>query len=202
MVTKHRIAAFSGPRRRWIVTAAATVASTGALEVFVTIGGGLLAASRMLDGASHGSLLVLLAATYVVWLSALRSNLIVNWVLLEATGTSTNAMSKAAYEIVRVRSGTRRAMRAASMAGYVVTEAAKEAPYYAGAFGTALVSDSVDSSDALIFLVGTNLGAALYEYGLGRLTGAFLARRERRAATVGPSTVDVDQSLPIVGARR
>jgi hypothetical protein len=202
VVTTHLIAATSGPRRRWIVTAAATVASTATLEVFVAAGGGLLVASRVLDGTPHGSLLMLLAASYVVWLAALRSNLIVNWVLLEATGTSTNAVSKAAYEIVRLRSGSRRAMRAASMAGYVIAEAAKDAPYYAGAFGTALVSDSVDSSDALVFLVGTNLGAALYESGVARLTAALLERRELRAAAAGPSTADVDTSLPMVGARR
>lgn len=153
------------------------------------VGGGLLAASGFLDGASHGTLFALLAVTYVVWLVALRSNLIANWLLLEATGTSTNALSKTGYEIVRVASGSRRAMRAASMAGYVLTEVAKEAPYYAGAFGTALVSDSVDSGDALVFLVGTNVGAAIYEYGVARLTGAMLARRERRAATFEHSAV-------------
>ncbi len=54
------------------------------------------------------------------------------------------------------------------------TEIAKEAPYYAGAFGAVLLSDSVSSTDALIFMTGTNLGAAAYEYGLARLTRAFL----------------------------
>ena len=52
----------------------------------------------------------------------------------------------------------------------MATELAKEAPYYAGAFGAVLVSDSVSSNDALIFLAGANLGAAGYEYGLARLT--------------------------------
>jgi hypothetical protein len=47
-------------------------------------------------------------------------------------------------------------------------------PYYAGAFGAVLLSDSVSSSDALIFLAGANLGAAAYEYGLARITRAFL----------------------------
>lgn len=92
-------------------------------------------------------------------------------------------------------------MRAASMAGYALTEVAKEAPYYAAAFGTALVSDAVESTDALVFLVGTNVGAAIYEYGASRLTVAFLARRERRAATVGLGVADVDPSHSIVGAR-
>ena len=165
------------------------------------VGGGLLAASGVLRGASHGSLLALLAATYVVWLLALRTNLIVNWLLLEATGTSTNALSKTAYEIVRVGSGSRRTMRAASMAGYVLTEVAKEAPYYAGAFGTALVSDSVDSADALVFLVGTNVGAALYEYGVARLTGALLARREHHARDVGRRAVTDARAPSLVEAR-
>ena len=52
----------------------------------------------------------------------------------------------------------------AAAAGYVATEIAKEAPYYAGAFGAAAVTDFVSSKHALIFLAGTNLGAAAYEY--------------------------------------
>lgn len=202
MVTTQLAAATSSARRRWIVTIAATVASAGTLEIFATIGGTLLLASRLLDGASHGTLLVVLAATYVVWAAALRRNLIANWLLLEATGTSTNAPSKAAYDIVRVRSGSRRAMRSASMTGYVLTELAKEAPYHAGAFGTALLSDAVDSRDALVFLVGTNVGAALYEYGVARLTGVFLVRHARRAPTGAPSTGDVEPPLLIVEALR
>jgi len=44
-----------------------------------------------------------------------------------------------------------RARRIAGATGYVATELAKEAPYYAGAFGAALVSDSVSSGDAIVF---------------------------------------------------
>ena len=71
-----------------------------------------------------------------------------------------------------------RARRLAAAIGYVGTEIAKETPSYAGAFGAALVSESVSANDALIFLGGANLGAAAYEYGLARLTGAFLRRRD------------------------
>jgi hypothetical protein len=65
----------------------------------------------------------------------------------------------------------------------VATELAKEIPYYAGAFGAALLSDSVSSNDALVFLAGANLGAAAYEYALGRLTRLFLRLRSRREPT-------------------
>ncbi len=57
------------------------------------------------------------------------------------------------------------------------TELAKEAPYYAGAFGALLVTDSVTADDALVFLAGANLGAALYELGLALATRALLRRR-------------------------
>ncbi len=74
-----------------------------------------------------------------------------------------------------------RLRKVASAVGYVSTELAKEIPYYAGAFGAALLTDAVSADDALIFLGGANLGAAAYEYGLARLTRAFLAIRARRA---------------------
>jgi hypothetical protein len=83
---------------------------------------------------------------------------------------------------VKLRTKGRRARKIASAAGYVATEIAKEVPYYAGAFGATLASDSVSSKDALIFLAGANLGAAVYEYVLGRSTRAFLRLRFRLRA--------------------
>ena len=53
-----------------------------------------------------------------------------------------------------------------------------------GAFGAALLSDAVDATDALIFLSGTNIGAACYEYTVGRLTSSYLDGRSRRIARV------------------
>jgi hypothetical protein len=50
-------------------------------------------------------------------------------------------------------------------------------PYYASAAGAVLVSDAVSAADAIGFLAGTNLGAAVYECGLARATRAFLRRR-------------------------
>jgi hypothetical protein len=60
---------------------------------------------------------------------------------------------------------------------WAFTEVAKEIPYYAGALGAAAFSDSVSSTDAVVFLAGANLGAAAYEYGLARLTRSLLRRR-------------------------
>ena len=53
-------------------------------------------------------------------------------------------------------------------------------PYYAGAFGAALLTDSVSSNEAMLFLGGANLGAAVYEYGLARLTRGSCAAARRR----------------------
>jgi hypothetical protein len=128
VATTPLTAARSSAGRCWLVSVTATVIATGTLEVVATTGGVLLAASRLLDGASHRVLLGWLAATYLVWGAALSRNLVANWRLLEATGTSTNALSKAAFELVRVRSGSRRATRTASAAGYILTEIAKEGP--------------------------------------------------------------------------
>lgn len=167
---------WAGPRK-WAITLGATAVSTYALDALATAVGVLLAASHLLRGLDHELLLVLLAGTYVLWGAGLRVNLQANWKLLEQTGTSTNVFSKAAYDLAKLRPSSRRMQRIAAAAGYLGTELAKEAPYYAGAFGAVFLSDSVSSADALIFLAGTNLGAAAYEYGLGLLTRAFLKRR-------------------------
>jgi hypothetical protein len=169
----------------WMITLAATAASTYALDTLATAAGVLLVASELLSGLDHQLALALLAATYVLWGIALRANLGANWLLLRRIGTSTNVLSKAAFDLTTRRGA--RAQRAAAGAGYVATELAKEAPYYASAFGAATLTDTVSSNDALLFLAGTNLGAAAYEYGLARLTRRFL--RHRRNASVGTDRV-------------
>ena len=171
--------------KRWAVTLAATVASTYLLDAVATAAGVALAASQPLRGADHWLVVAFLAVTYLVWGAGLRVNLAANSRLLEETGTSTSALSKAAYDLAGLGRRSARARRLASQAGYVTTELVKEIPYYAGAFGAALVSDSVSSNDALVFLAGTNLGAAAYEYALGRLTRTFLRLRSTRAAPEG-----------------
>jgi hypothetical protein len=172
----------------WLITLAATAASTSALDAVATAAGVLLVASGLLSGLDHALALGFLAATYVLWGVALRANLGANWSLLRLTGTSTNVLSKAAFELTRRRGA--RTQRFAAAAGYVATEIAKEAPYYAVAFGAAALTNSVSSNDALIFLAGANLGAAAYEYVLARLTRRLLRRgrvaRRGPRATVGP----------------
>jgi hypothetical protein len=171
-------------RRRpgpWAFTVAATAVSTYALDGFATAAGLLLVASHALSGVQQGPALVLVAASYVAWGAGLRASLSANWLLLEQTGASTNALSKAAHDLTRSRTTSLRARRTAAAAGYLGTELVKEIPYYAGAFGVAAVSDSVSSTDALVFLIGSGFGAAAYEYGLARLTRSLLRRRERVA---------------------
>jgi hypothetical protein len=165
--------------RTWSITIAATLASTYALDAIASAAGLALAASGLLASLNHAQALIFLAATYVTWAVALRVNLHANWALLEETGTSTNALSKLGYDIAR---GARPAVhRLAAHAGYVVTEVGKEIPYYAGAFGAVIFTDSVSATDAVIFLGGANMGAAIYEYGLARLVRAFLGYRQAQA---------------------
>jgi len=172
----------SAPRApgRWPIVVVATVVSTCALDLVATASGTVLAASAFLDGAAHGAVLGFLAATYLLWFVGLRANLTANGRLLEETGTSTNLLSKAMFELARRRSSSKRVRQAAGQAGYLGTELAKEAPYYLGAFGAALLSDTVDATDALVFLAGTNIGAALYEVGVARLSHLWLDRRSGR----------------------
>jgi len=165
------------------VTLAATIASTYLLDMVATAAGVALAASHLLRGVDHWLIVAFLVVSYVVWGAGLRVSLAANWTLLEETGTSTSAVSKGAYDVARLARRSDRVRRIASQAGYVATELAKEIPYYAGAFGAAVLSDSVSSNDALVFLAGANLGAAAYEYALGRLTRTFLRLRSRRTST-------------------
>lgn len=162
---------------RWSVTLAATVASTYALDLVATAAGLALAGSQLLHGWDRPAILLFLAGSYLAWGAGLWTNLKANWDLLERTGTSTNALSKLAYDLLgraKVRPFWR---RIGSDSGYVGTELAKEAPYYAGAAGAVLFSESITANDAMIFLGGANLGAALYEFALAHGVRVFLRWR-------------------------
>lgn len=166
-----------GAPKQWAISCGATAVSTYVLEAIATATGLALVASHLLRDLDHELLLVALLGTYGLWGAALRVNLQANWRLLEETGTSTNVFSKAAHDLAKLRPTSLRTQKIASAAGYIGTELAKEAPYYAASFGAVALSDSVSSVDALIFLLGTNLGAAAYEYGVGCMTRVFLRRR-------------------------
>jgi hypothetical protein len=161
--------------RRWVITLAATVASTVAIDAVATAAGLALAASGVLGGASHELLLAVVLATYAAWILGLRANLHANLALLRTTGTSTNALSKAAHDLAARRTARPRVLAWAASLGYVARELAMEVPYYAGAFGAAL-TDSVTAHDALVFIAGANLGAAACEFAVARGTRAFLRR--------------------------
>lgn len=178
--TRPPVAGRVGAMIRWVVTLGATGVSMVVLDVVATVVGAILVASNLFDGTSQGVVIGFLAVTYLLWAAGLRANVVANWGLLEQTGTSTNLPSKVMFELVRCRASTPTAPRVASAIGYVGTEIAKEAPYYAGAFGTALVSDAVTSLDALVFIAGTNIGAGAYEYGVARLSRVVLDRRAPR----------------------
>jgi selenocysteine lyase/cysteine desulfurase len=168
--------------RNWTASTAATVASTYALDACATAAGVGLVASGLLGGLGHRWALAFLVVSYALWAWGLRANLRANWTLLATTGISTNVLSKMAYDLTRRATTSVRATRVAAATGYAGTEIAKEVPYYAGAFGVAIVSDSIGSTEAVVFLGGANIGAALYEYGLARLTRVFLRRRRGYAS--------------------
>jgi hypothetical protein len=163
---------------RWLVTCSAMVVSTYALD-FVASGAGLaLVASSLLNGISLHTAALFLAASYVLWGMGLHTNLEANLALLRHTGTSTNVLSKAAFDLAGKWRWSSRAQHLAADTGYVLTEVAKEAPYYAAALSAAAFTDFVSAQEAMIFLAGANLGAAVYEYGLARLVLIYLKRRD------------------------
>lgn len=169
----------------------ATVGSTYALDSVATAGGLATAASGLLDGLAPGWLLAALVVSYLTWFLGLRTGLAANHHLLLSTGTSTNVLSKIAFELTRGCSPCWQ--RRACSIGYVTTELGKESVYYAGAFGT-VVATPATARDAVVFLFGTNLAAAGYEYLLGRGTMLLLGRR----AITEPDPADVQAELPAV----
>jgi hypothetical protein len=182
--------------RTWTITIAATALSTYALDATATAAGLLLVATGLLSGFAPAAVAVVLAASYGLWALGMRANLAANWALLERTATSTNAFSKAAYALTRRRHP--RVRRLAASAGYVVTELAKEAGYYIGAFGAVLASDAVSSADAMVFLAGTNAGAAAYEYAVARATRALLRRSAAEPVGAG-GRVAASRGVPAAG---
>jgi hypothetical protein len=166
----------------WAVSLAATAASTYALDACAAAAGAGLVATGLLADLDHRSVVAFLLASYTVWVFGLRANLRANGSLLAATGTSTNVLSKLAYDLTRRRFGDGRATRLAAAVAYTGTEVAKEVPYYLAAFGAAAATDAITTDEALVFLGGANLGAAFYEVALARLTRAVLARNRGHAS--------------------
>jgi hypothetical protein len=161
----------------WSIAAAVTAFSAYALDAMAALSGILVSASGFFSSASQSHALLFLLCSYILWGMGLRVNLKANWALLETTGVSTNILSKAAFEFARRTRKKAWLARMAADTGYIATEIAKEAPYYAGAFGAAAFSSFVSARDALVFLGGANLGAALYELGLAWASRAYLRRR-------------------------
>jgi len=182
--------------RRWIATLAASVATTYALDFVATGAGLLVVGSQLLEGIGHVMALLLLVASYLAWGAGLWAILKANWDLIQRTGTSTNLLSKAAHDVAARLTSSVHRRRLATHAGYIATELAKEAPYYLGAAGAALFSDSISATDAIVFLAGANLGAAAYEFALAHGMRFFIRRTsksacvntERQPRAVDPAT--------------
>jgi hypothetical protein len=171
--------AFSGARR-WIATVAASLVTAYALDLFATALGLLLVASGLLSGIGLVGAIMILIASYVFWGSGLWAILKANWALLQRTGACTNILAKAGHDLAVRLGWSLRGRKIAAYVGNTATELAKEAPYYIGAGGFALFSDSVDAIDAIVFLAGANTGAAIYGFALARGLGYFLARLAKR----------------------
>ena len=186
--------------RSWIATVAASFVTFYALDMVATGAGLLLVASGLLAGISHWLALALWVATNVLWGAGLWSMLLANWELLKRTGASTNILSKAAYDLAARLSVSRRWQCVAANVGYISTELAKETPYYVGAAGVALFSDSVTAVDALVFIVGTNIGASIYGFTLAHGMRLFARRVEKENASESSLPVAHAEGAPVPAA--
>ena len=176
---KPSVRAFSGTRR-WIATVAASFVTAYALDLFATSLGLLVVASGLLSGIGYVEALLLLLASYVFWGSGLWAVIKANWALLQRTGACTNILAKAGHDLAVRLGWSLRWRKVAAYVGNTATELAKEAPYYIGAGGFALFTDSVSAIDAIVFLAGANTGAAIYGFALARGLDFFLTRLAKR----------------------
>ena len=176
---KPPVRAFSGARR-WVATAAASFVTAYALDFVATSLGLLVVASGLLSGIGFVGALLLLVASYVFWGVGLWAVIKANWALLQRTGACTNILAKAGHDLAVRLGWSLRGRKVAAYVGNTATELAKEAPYYIGAGGFALFTDSVSAVDAIVFLAGANTGAAIYGFALARGLGYFLARLAKR----------------------
>jgi hypothetical protein len=183
--------------RSWIATVSASFVTFYALDMVATGAGLLLVASGLLAGISHWLALALWLATNVLWGAGLWSMLLANWELLKRTGASTNILSKAAYDLAARLTLSRRWQCVAANLGYISTELAKETPYYVGAAGVALFSDSVTAVDALVFIVGTNIGASAYGFTLAHGVRLFARRVEKENASESNLPVAHTEGAPV-----
>ncbi|MBA4095664.1 MAG: hypothetical protein C0484_02700 [Rhodospirillum sp.] len=176
---KPSVRAFSGARR-WVATVAASFITAYALDLVATSLGLLVVASGLLSGIGYVEALLLLLASYVFWGSGLWAVIKANWALLQRTGACTNILAKVGHDLAVRLGWSLRWRKLAAYVGNTATELAKEAPYYIGAGGFALFTDSVSAIDAIVFLAGANTGAAIYGFALARGLGYFLARLAKR----------------------
>src|SRR5215510_3250523 len=143
------VRSFSG-MRRWAATLGASLVTAYALDVFATALGLAVVGSGWLAGIGYAAALALLLVSYVAWGAGLWAVLKANWALLQRTGACTNVLAKAGHDLA-VRLGfSPRWRRVAAYAGNAATELAKEFPYYIGAGGVAVFSDSVSAIDAIV----------------------------------------------------
>jgi hypothetical protein len=163
-----------------VATCLAAVTSFAAGDFVASAGGIALASSGVLAGQPPSRIAVLLVGSYLAWALGMRVSLRANVHLLRSTGTSTNVFSKMLYDGAVRRSASERAHSLAASTGYVGMQLVLEMPYYVSAFGAAAATELIDATDALIFLAGTNLAAAAYEYSLGRMTHGLVVRRNQR----------------------
>jgi hypothetical protein len=170
---------FSGTRK-WVATVVASFVTAYALDLFATMLGLLVVASGLLSGIGYVEALLVLLASYVFWGSGLWAVLKANWALLQRTGACTNILAKAGHDLAVRLGWSLRWRKVAAYVGNTATELAKEAPYYVGAGGFALFTDTVSAIDAIVFLAGANTGAAIYGFALARGLRFFLARLAKR----------------------
>ena len=144
------------PGRAWLATAVATAASTYALDAAATAAGVALAASGA--AARRGRGLGCCASSAPRTSSgapACGRNLRANWALLQRTGTSTNALSKAAHDLAALRGRRPRPAPGARRPATSRPRSPRRRRTTRARSARRCVSDAIAVGDAIVFLGGS-----------------------------------------------
>jgi hypothetical protein len=172
----HRLTRVGTPRL--VVTAAANLGSSYALEGVSALFAAAFSLADPLRHAAGPALALAIIASYLAWTAGLALNAHGNWLLLERESVSVSITSKLLHDEIKRLGGNQSIRYGATAFGFVVWEAAKEAPWLLATFGIEATSRG---HHGWSFLAGSNIGAMAYNLAQGAVIQRLVRARPAKS---------------------